>query len=77
MIIEIESVYGDKLIHGKYLEQNKLQSSVKELLLSVGERNFVSAFCAQFGYDPIAYNSNIKIDYTIDLDTHLVIKPKY
>ncbi len=77
MIIEIESAYGDLLIHGKHLERNELQSSVKELLLSVGERNFVSAFCARLGYKPIAYNSDIKVDYTIDLDTHLIIKPKY
>ncbi len=77
MIIEIESAYGDLLIHGKHLERNELQSSVKELLLSVGERNFVAAFCTRFGYEPIAYNGDIKVDYTIDLDTHLIIKPKY
>lgn len=77
MIIEIESVDGNLLIHGKRIEQNELQSSTKELLLSIGEQDFVSAFCTRFGYEPIDYDSDIKVDYMIDLDTHLIIKPKY
>ena len=77
MIIEIESIYGDELIHGRYLERNELQKSVEELLIQIGEQDFVSVFCARFDYEPILYDENVKVNYTIDLDTHLVIKPKY
>ena len=48
MIIEIESIYGDELIHGRYLERNELQKSVEELLIQIGEQDFVSVFCARF-----------------------------
>jgi len=32
MLIELESVYGDKLIHGSHLDINELQNSIKEIL---------------------------------------------
>lgn len=76
MIIEIESVYGDTVVCGKSLEQNKLRMIVKELLTLVGEQAFASSFCLRYGYEPISYDKDMKIDYTIDLDTHMVIKPK-
>lgn len=77
MIIEIESVYGDMLVYGKCLEHNELRIIVKELLTLVGEQDFASSFCLRCGYEPIPYDQDIKIDYTIDLDTHMVIKPKF
>ncbi len=76
MIIEIESVYGDMVVCGKLLEQNELQVIVRELLTLVREQDFASSFCFCYGYESIPYDQDIKIDYTIDLDTHMVIKPK-
>jgi len=77
MIIEIESVYGDKLLHGKKMTENVLNDIVKQLILLVGERDFISAFCSRYGYEEIPYSHEISVDYTVDLDTHLIRRPKY
>ncbi len=76
MIIEIESIYGDTLLHGKRLEKAELIKAVKELLASGGERDFVSAFCARYGYEAIPYDERLIPCYTIDTDTHLVTQTK-
>ncbi len=76
MIIEIESVYGDTIIHGQYYNNHQLKSIVKDLLTYVDESEFVSAFCKRYGFELIDRKS-INADYIIDLDTHKVIKPKH
>lgn len=77
MILEIESVYGDAIIHGKHFCESDLRTIVKELLSYVNESEFVSNFCMRYEYELLPYDDNIKVDYIIDLDTHLLIKPKY
>ena len=77
MLIELESVYGDKLIHGSHLNGNELQNAIKEILQTVSEKEFFSVFCARYGYEELPYSSAVRVDYIIDLDTHLLIKPKY
>ena len=77
MLIELESVDGDKIIHGKHLHQDELKKAMDELLKTVKEEDFPSAFCVRFGYEEIPYSDAIPVDYVIDLDTHLLIKPKY
>ena len=77
MILEIESIYGDVIVYGKHFNENELRMIVKELLTYVSEREFVSAFCLRYGFEPISDSENIRVDYTIDLDTHKVVKPKY
>ncbi len=77
MILEIESVYGDAIIHGKYFNGNELRTIVKELLTYADESEFVSIFCKRYGFELIPDSKDIKVDYTIDLDTHMVIQPKY
>ena len=77
MLIEIESAYGDKLIHGSHLDREELQNALKEILQAVSEKDFPSVFCAHYGYEELPYSDTVHVDYTIDLDTHLLIKPKY
>ncbi len=77
MLIELECVYGDKLLHGGHLEREELQNAIKEILQTVTEKDFLSVFCARYGYEELPYSDTVRIDYTIDLDTHLLIKPKY
>ena len=77
MLIEIECVHGDKLIHGRHLDKNDIKKAMDELLKTVDERNFTSAFCSCYGYEEIPYSDTVRVDYTIDLDTHLLITPKY
>ncbi|MBE6789478.1 MAG: hypothetical protein E7539_07485 [Ruminococcaceae bacterium] len=77
MLIEIESVYGDKIVHGKHIKQDELKKIVKNLISTVGEENFTTAFCLRYDYQEVACSQDIIIDYVIDLDTHLILKPKY
>ena len=77
MLIELESVYGDKLIHGSHLDSNELQNAIKKILQTVSEKEFFSVFCARYGYEELPYSDTVHVDYTIDLDTHLLVKPKY
>lgn len=77
MLIELESIYGDKIIHGKHLTRRNLQHALDEILKAVGERDFLSVFCARYGYEELQYADTIKVDYVIDLDVHLLIEPKY
>ena len=77
MLIEIESTYGDKLIHGSHLDREELQNAFKEILQTVSEKDFLSVFCARYGYEELPYSDTIRVDYILDLDTHLLIKPKY
>ena len=77
MLIELESVYGDKIIRGKQLTQNELQSAIKEILENSSERDFISVFCLRFGYEELLYTDSVQVDYRIDLDSHSLIKPQY
>ena len=77
MLIEIESAYGDKLIRGSHLDREALQNALKEILPTVSEKDFLSVFCTRYGYEELPYSDTILVDYIFDLDTHLLIKPKY
>ena len=77
MLIEIESAYGDKLIHGSHLDREELQNALKEILQTISEKDFPSVFCARYEYKELDCSDTVHVDYTIDLDTHLLVKPKY
>ena len=55
MLIEIESAYGNKLIHGSHLNREELQNALKEILQTVSEKDFPSSFCARYGYEELPY----------------------
>lgn len=77
MILFVESVYGDTMLHGNRFEGKELRQAVKQLLNVVSEEEFVSAFCMRYQYSVVPYDPNAKADYVIDLDTHWVYKPIY
>ena len=77
MLIEIESVSGDKILHGKYLTKFELQNVMNEFFEMVYEQDFISAFCTHLEYEEIQYSNDVRVDYVIDLDTHQLIKPEY
>ena len=77
MILHIESVYGDTILHTNFIEETELRKKTIELLNLVGEKEFPSAFCLRYNCSTINYEDNIKVDYIIDLDTALVYKPIY
>lgn len=77
MTIELESVYDNILLYGRNLKLNELQAIMEELLVLVGEKDFIFYFCMRYKYEIIPYDINIKVDYVIDLDTHTINKPKY
>lgn len=77
MLIEIESTFGDTLLHGKCLPAAELKSQVKHILFEAGEEGFISVFCARCQYEVLPDLSNEPVDYVIDLDTHLIYAPTY
>lgn len=77
MLIEIESFYGDKLLHGRKIEFSELKEATQNIIDSANEKDFCALFCAQFGFEEITYSDGQKVDYVIDLDTHLIHRPKY
>ncbi len=77
MILYIESVYGDMLLHGKRIEESELRKKANELLKLVSAKEFPSAFCMRYDYEELPFDSHIKVDYVVDLDTSWVYKPIY
>ena len=77
MLIELESVYGDRIIHGKHFGKKDLRKALDEILNAADERAFISVFCARYGYEEVQCSDDVQVDYIIDLDTHRLIKPKY
>lgn len=39
--------------------------------------DFVSVFCARYGYDISPYDESIQLDYVVDIDIYKVYKPVY
>ena len=76
MLIEFESIYGDRIVFGKHLEKNELQNAMEEILKTVDEQDFPSVFCARYRYEEVQRTDTIRTDYVIDLDTHLLIHLK-
>lgn len=75
MLIEIESVYGDTLLHGKNLSLPELKAQVNCILAKAGEEDFIPIFCARCQYEILPVSSDLPADYVIDLDTHLIYPP--
>lgn len=77
MVIEIESVYGDKIVFGKAISFPYLKSILNEISADTDESDFPSIFCSRLNYEEMEYLQETIIDYVIDLDTHAVYKPHY
>ena len=77
MIIEIESVYGDSLLHGRKMTSSEIDKVMKDVLNVVSEKEFIEVFCTKLGYEKFDYQEEIQVDYVIDIDTHKVYKPRY
>jgi phosphotransacetylase len=75
MIIMIESVYGDVLVSGKVSSAGQLKSRMMKVINCVDLEDFVSVFCAWFGYHRFAYDADVVVDYVIDLDVYRVYRP--
>ena len=78
MLIAIESIYGDKLLHGKRLKLSEIKSQLESLFSTVDEKDFVPIACARLGFEELPYDDREqKVDLVIDLSTHKVYKPQY
>ncbi|WP_157952952.1 hypothetical protein [Limnobaculum parvum] len=77
MLIGIEGINGDVLLSGKVASVGQLKQRMMIVLGEVSENDFVSVFCARYGYDIYTYDQNIKVDYVIDLGASIVYKPVY
>ena len=61
----------------RHIDRDELQNAITEILQTVTEKEFLCTFCARYGYEELPYSNTVQVDYTIDLDTHLLIKPQY
>lgn len=77
MIIEIESVYGDSLLHGRKMTLSEIDKIMKDVLNVVSEQEFIEVFCNRTDCEVLGYRSDVYVDYIIDLDTYTVYKPRY
>ena len=75
-IVDIESYWGDALIWGKASSAGQLKYRMMSVLKEVEAWDFVSVFCARYHFKQLLYDSNIEVDYRIDLDTYLVFTRK-
>ena len=77
MILYIESVYGDVLLHGKSMEESELRRRTNERLKLVSAKDFLSSFCMRYDFEELPFDPHMKVDYIVDLDTNWVYKPIY
>ncbi|MFV0341821.1 MAG: hypothetical protein ACK5JH_02865 [Anaerocolumna sp.] len=50
---------------------------MKEILKITDSEEFTTIFCRMFYYDEYSFSDDVRADFVIDLDTHLVYAPKY
>ena len=77
MLIRIDSFFGDKLIFGKRCTEKDLREKFNKVIEAVETEEFVTLFCRMFQFEELPVDEDIRVDYIIDLDTHLVYTPCY
>ena len=55
MLVEIESIYGNKLLHRKRIKLSEMKSRLKSLFADVDEKGFVLIACARLGFEELPY----------------------
>lgn len=77
MLVEIESVYGNRLLHGKRIKLSEIKLLLENLFEIVDEKDFVAISCARLGFEELPYDEKQDVDYVIDLSTYKIYKPQY
>lgn len=77
MLVEIESFWGDKIISGEKCSEKELRHRVNVVLKITDTEEFTSIFCRMFQFEENKFTDDVRVDFVIDLDTHLVFAPKY
>ena len=77
MIIEIESFWGDCLLHGPKTDSMTLQSQMNALLTYTDTKDFVRIFCVRYGYEELPFDETVRVDYVMDLDISRIYRPRY
>jgi len=78
MLVMIESFYGDRIISGKKCTEKTLRQKMNKILGMIGSiEDFTHLFCRVYCFEEYPCSEDIKIDFVIDLDTHIVYTPRY
>ncbi len=77
MLVEIESFWGDKIISGKKCSEKELRQKMNEVLKITETEEFTAIFCRMFQFEENNFSDEVRVDFVIDLDTHLIFVPKY
>ena len=77
VLILIESFPRDRLISGKSCSAKELEERFRQVLKLAGEKDFADVFCRMYGFEEYLMEKDIPVDFVIDLDTHLLYRPRY
>lgn len=77
MLVEIESFWGNKIISGKKCSEKELRRKMNKALKITETEEFTAIFCRMFQFEEYNFSDDVRVDFIIDLDTHLVYAPKY
>ena len=77
MVIEIESIYGNKLLHGKKKEFEQIKCALTDNSEMISMEEFLNGILFRFGYEELPYDESVEVDYVLDLDIGKIYKPKY
>ncbi len=73
MIVEIVGYQVQVLVSGKKCSESKLHWQMKKTIDCMTEDiKFISMFSRLFDYEEIEYSDEVKVDYTIDIDTYKI-----
>jgi len=77
LLIRIDSFFGDKLISGARCTEKDLKEKFDKIIKVAEATEFTALFCRTFQFEELSTDAYIRVDYVIDLDTHLVYAPRY
>ncbi|MGL5434557.1 MAG: hypothetical protein ACRDBO_04050 [Lachnospiraceae bacterium] len=74
MLIRIEYYFGDMLLSGKVRSAGQLKYRMQQTLADTPIEDFIPVFCSRYHYEILPHDKDVKVDYTIDLDTLIVFE---
>jgi len=77
MLVCIENFFGDTLISGKKCAEKELREKFNTVIKLTNAEDFTRLFCCRFHFNELPYTEDVQVDFVIDLDTHLVYKPRF
>lgn len=62
---------------GRQCSEKELKKKMNEAFEITESEEFTSVFCRLFQFEEYNFSDDIRVEFVIDLDTHLAYVPKY